>query len=96
MSLNKGRIEMLFNCEFCGEQGMELKEGVMLTPWHPTQEKMGAIEMECVECGVRELCESDDLVGFMMEILDEKNYQKAMIKTLKILWNEKYLKDVTE
>ena len=30
------------------------------------------------------------------DILDEKNYQKAMIKTLKILWNVKYLKDVTE
>lgn len=87
---------MLFNCEFCNEQGMELKEGTMITPWHPTQDTMPIIEMKCVNCGVHEPCESDDLVGFMMEILNEYDYQKAMVKALKILWKHEHMKDVKE
>ena len=68
---------MLFECGFCGEQGMQLNEGKMLTPWHPTQRDVDIIDMKCILCGVHEPCESDDLAGFMMEILGEKYYGKT-------------------
>ena len=87
---------MLFNCEFCDKQGMELKEGKMMTPWHPTQDSMDIIEMKCTNCGAHEPCESDDLVGFMMEMLGESNYAQAMVKMLKILWKHEHMKDVIE
>jgi len=84
---------MLFECEFCDEQGMELREGKMLTPWHPNKESLDILEMRCIKCGVHEPCEANDLTGFMMEIIGEDNYQKAMIEVLKILWREKVLGD---
>jgi|TARA_R110002020_G_scaffold2899_5_gene13438 hypothetical protein len=87
---------MLFECEFCGEQGMEIKEGKEATPWHPTQETIDIIEMKCIKCGVHEPCEANDLVQFMMEILGESSYNKAMLKTLKILWRDTHMKEMVE
>ena len=89
-------MNMLFDCEFCDEKGMELSEGKIGTPWHPTKDWMPTIVMKCIHCGVSEPCESDDLVGFMMEILQEKDYHLAMLKALRILWNETYLKEMVE
>ena len=89
---------MLFSCEFCDEDGMELKEGkqgyvdTVTGEWKTTD----CIEMSCVHCGVSEPCESDDLVGFIMQLLDEKNYSKAMVRALKIIWEHQYLQDVKE
>ena len=87
---------MLFDCEFCGEQGMELKEGKMSTPWNQEFDFIDIIEMQCIHCGAHEPCENDDLAGFMMQILGEKNYGKAMVKALKILWEHEHLKELKE
>ena len=87
---------MLFSCEFCDEEGMELNECRVLTPWHPTKEYMESIDMKCVHCGVHEPCESDDLIGFMMQILDEHDFQTAMLKTLRILWKHEHMKEMIE
>jgi len=45
---------------------------------------------------VHEPCDDDDLIGFIMQILGETNYQKAMIKALQILWKETYMKEMIE
>tara|TARA_R100001443_G_scaffold25557_1_gene38433 strand:+ start:5373 stop:5642 length:270 start_codon:yes stop_codon:yes gene_type:complete len=89
---------MLLECEFCGEKGMELKIGkqAYVNPVTGEWGSADCIEMKCVHCGVHEPCESDDLVGFMMEILNEKNYSKAMVRALKIIWEHEYLQDVKE
>ena len=52
--------------------------------------------MKCIECGVQEPCEDDDLIGFIMHILGETNYQKAMIKALQIIWKETHMKEMIE
>ena len=91
---------MLFECEFCGEHGMQLNEAKQSLRWlpdkdgNPTTEDI--IDMKCIKCGVHEPCESDDLIGFMMEILGEKNYKKAMLKTLRILWKDTHLQEMVE
>ena len=87
---------MLFECEFCGEQGMELKERKMSTPWNQEVDFIDIIEMQCIHCGAHEPCESDDLIGFIMQIVGEKDYQAAMVKALKILWEHEHMKEVTE
>jgi hypothetical protein len=86
----------LFKCEFCDEMGIELQLCKIGTPWNIAQTYVDGIEMHCVRCGVREPCDSDDLVGYMMDLLDEDNYQKAMLHVLRMLWDEKFLKDVKE
>ncbi len=91
---------MLFNCEFCDGKGMELSESQTELPWLPDKDGkpmiIDIVVMKCIDCGVQEPCESDDLVGFMMQILGETNYQKAMIKALQILWKETYMKEMIE
>ena len=85
---------MLFECEFCGEEGMELKLDQALNPF--TGGTYGMVSMKCIHCGAHEPCESDDLIGFIMQIVGEKDYQAAMVKALKILWEHEHMKEVTE
>ncbi len=92
-------IKMLFDCEFCNEKGMELSLGTYLAPsvfYGGEPKETDIIVMKCIECGVHEPCDDDDLIGFIMQILGETNYQKAMIKTLQILWKETYMKEMVE
>ena len=92
-------IKMLFNCCFCEKDGMELSLGTYLAPsvFHGGEPKeTDIIVMKCIECGVQEPCEDDDLIGFIMHILGETNYQKAMIKALQIIWKETHMKEMIE
>ena len=75
---------------------MELREGKEAAPWYPLNETIDIIEMKCIKCGVHEPCEASDLVQFMMEILGESSYNKAMLKTLKILWRDTHMKEMVE
>tara|TARA_R100000234_G_scaffold669_1_gene531 strand:- start:2700 stop:2975 length:276 start_codon:yes stop_codon:yes gene_type:complete len=91
---------MLFNCEFCGEDGMELSEGVMSVPFFvDTEMSMKSepcIVMKCIQCGVEEPCETEDIIHFIMQLVDEKQFGTAMIKALKIIWKDRFLEDLKE
>lgn len=92
-------IKMLFNCCFCEKDGMELSLGTYLTPsvfYGGEPEETPIIVMKCIECGVHEPCDDDDLIGFIMQILGETNYHEAMIKALQILWKETHMKEMIE
>lgn len=87
-------MTMLFECEFCGEQGMELKLDKAHNPF--TGGTYSIVSMSCNLCGAAEPCDGDDLMGFMMQILGEKDYHTAVVKALRILWNHTHLKEMKE
>ena len=88
---------MLFTCEFCGEKGMALEMGRMNQPWAvPEHKTIDCVVMKCVECGVYEPCEGDDLIGFLMELTGKKSYHDAIVTALRIVWKETHLKEMTE
>ena len=83
---------MLFSCEFCGEKGMGLEKGKL----EFREAVVDCVVMRCVECGVVEPCEGDDLIGFLMELTGEKTYHDAIISAMRIVWKEIYLKEMIE
>ena len=89
---------MLLDCHFCeSESTMEYTEGSQ-TSWTGDTEK--ALVMTCLECGVQEVCEADDMMGLFVQIMRSKNprygWTEALIDALKIVWGEIHMKEMTE
>lgn len=96
---------MLLDCHFCeSESTMEYTEGRQ-TSW--TGELLGndqhtekVLVMTCLECGVQEVCEADDMMGLFVQIMRSKNprygWTEALIDALKIVWGEIHMKEMRE
>jgi len=89
---------MLFSCEFCGEKGMSLEMGKMagFKNFFSDWEEVDCVVMRCVECGVAEPCEGDDLIAFLMELTGEKTYHNAIVTAMRIVWKEIHMKEMIE
>ena len=85
---------MLFSCEFCGEKGMSLEMGKMAGFFSAPM--VDCVVMRCVECGVAEPCDGDDLIGFLMELTGEKTYHDAIVVAMRIVWKEIHMKEMIE
>lgn len=92
---------MMFDCEYCEEEAcVELTEGKQGVPWigggTNKWEYQDCFILKCHNCGVQEPCEGDDLLGCLVQITGEKNWHKAIVKALQIVWKEIHMKDVKE
>ena len=96
---------MMFNCEYCDEEAcVELTEGrVGYGTLKRSTSIHGVDYFDCFvlkchnpECGVQEPCDGDELWGCLVQITGEKDWHKAMVKALQIVWKEMHMKEVKE